>query len=126
MEHFWDPDGAALRLAPYRWILDLPLDWKLETLTAIFGRYRYEACGLNANHEEAYEKVAIYVDDQDDGDVSHVARQLMNGRWVSKLGKDEDIEHDTLEALEADTLQFPAAYGRVALVMKRSIIEPTL
>jgi hypothetical protein len=129
MEHFWDPDGAALRLPPYRWILELPLDWKLETVTAIFSHdpYRYEPCGLDANLEAGYEKVAIYVDDRDN-EVSHVARQLMNGKWTSKLGPDEDIDHDTLEALEADTLNFPNAfpnaYGKIALVMKRRTTGP--
>jgi hypothetical protein len=39
---------------------------------------------------------------------------LPTGKWTSKLGDWDDIEHDTLEALEA------AFYGRVAQIMKRS------
>jgi hypothetical protein len=125
MEHFWDPDGAALRLPPYRWMLDLPLNWRLGTVTAILSRHRYQQCGLDDSHEVGFEKIAIYVDDQEDGEVSHVTRQLTSGKWISKLGVDEDIEHDTAHALEGDTIQFPKAYGRVALIMRRGITAPT-
>ncbi len=42
----------------------------------------------------------------------HAARQLANGRWTSKLGRAEDIEHQ-LHDLEGEV------YGTVALLMKR-------
>jgi hypothetical protein len=55
------------------------------------------------------EKIAIYVR----SDIpSHVARQLPNGKWTSKLGLREDIEHD-LEALEGPE------YGSVVLILSR-------
>jgi hypothetical protein len=44
----------------------------------------------------------------------HAARQLPSGRWTSKLGELEDIEHG-LRDLEGD------AYGTVVLIMKRPI-----
>lgn len=31
---------------------------------------------------------------------SHIARQLKNGQWTSKVGDLEDISHKTLEILE--------------------------
>jgi hypothetical protein len=40
--------------------------------------------------EVGWEKVAIYA--TADGP-AHAARQLENGRWTSKLGPDDDIEH---------------------------------
>lgn len=40
-------------------------------------------------------------------------RQLPDGKWTSKLGALEDIEHDRLDALEGDD------YGRVVAYMKR-------
>lgn len=43
----------------------------------------------------------------------HMARQLDNGIWTSKLGNLEDIE-EKLEAIEGDV------YGRVFKFMKRS------
>lgn len=56
-------------------------------------------------------KVAIYVDDS--GDPSHAARQTSSGKWTSKMGELEDIEHDGLSALEGK------ACGTVARIMKR-------
>ncbi len=43
-------------------------------------------------------KVAIYGDIDADS-WTHAARQLPNGKWTSKLGDFEDIEHDTPEGL---------------------------
>lgn len=40
--------------------------------------------------EPSFGKVAIYVRS---GLPTHAARQLPNGRWTSKLGRDVDIEH---------------------------------
>jgi hypothetical protein len=55
------------------------------------------------------EKIAVYVKD---GKPTHAARQLPSGRWTSKLGRAEDIEHD-LPALAGDV------YGSVAFVLQR-------
>jgi hypothetical protein len=57
------------------------------------------------------DKVALYM--TSDGEISHAARQLPSGRWTSKLGAYEDIEHNTLAAIEGD------AYGMVAQILKR-------
>jgi hypothetical protein len=57
-----------------------------------------------------FEKIAIYVLDEKP---QHAARQLPNGKWTSKLGQYEDIEHNALEGLEG------SIYGYVACVMKR-------
>ena len=45
---------------------------------------------------------------------THAAKQLPNGRWTSKLGRSQDVEH-TLEGLEG------SAYGRARLVMRRPV-----
>lgn len=87
---------------------------RVETLEAFVEAYRtlgYEPCVTSA-HEDGFEKVAIYVDR--DELPQHAARQLENGRWTSKLGELEDIEH-TLEGLEG------AHYGRIAQVLRRPI-----
>ncbi len=42
--------------------------------------------------ETGFEKVALFA--QADGTPTHVARQLPHGRWTSKLGTLQDIEHD--------------------------------
>jgi len=43
------------------------------------------------------QKIAIYKDNE--GNFKHVAKQLPSGKWTSKLGDWEDIEHDSPEAL---------------------------
>ena len=72
----------------------------------------YELCG-DGNLEDGYEKIAIYAKD---GEPTHAARQLGDGRWTSKLGKYEDIEHDSLDALNGEGF---GEYGSVALFMVR-------
>jgi hypothetical protein len=71
---------------------------------------RHDDYGLELNTD----KIAIYVDL--DLTPTHVARQLPDGRWKSKLGKGHDIEHDSLDALEGDQMD---EYGIVAQIMKR-------
>ena len=63
--------------------------------------------------EPGYEKVALYLDA--DGDPMHAARQLANGKWTSKLGDFEDIEHATLDAVECD------AYGVAKYFLRRAL-----
>jgi hypothetical protein len=62
--------------------------------------------------EQGFAKVAVFIDRP--GLPTHVARQLPNGRWTSKLGRAEDIEHD-LHDLEGDL------YGAAMLVLKRPL-----
>lgn len=91
---FW-PGGAAQ---------DTVSEW-----VRAFESFGYERCD-SAAQEDGFERVAIYAE----GDLPlHVARQLPNGYWTSKLGPREDVEHE-LEAL-AD-----GAYGRVVTVLRRA------
>jgi hypothetical protein len=98
---------------PYYW----PEEPRIESLLAFISAFQilgYQVCE-NSNSELAFEKVAIYVDE--DEIPTHMARQLSSGDWTSKCGDLEDIIH-TLEGLEG---QYPA-YGKVACVMKRPIL----
>ena len=74
----------------------------------VFASLGYEVCE-NRAPEAGFEKVAIYVKD---GKPKHMARQLPDGQWTSKCGKDEDITH-SLNGLE------DSDYGKVTVVMKR-------
>jgi len=58
------------------------------------------------------EKVAVY---SQAGEFTHIARQLPDGRWASKLGDLEDIEHRTLEALEG------SLYGKTTMILERPL-----
>jgi hypothetical protein len=46
---------------------------------------------------------------------THAARQLPGGRWTSKLGKAEDIQHDTPGVVAG------GLYGNVVAIMKRPL-----
>jgi len=65
--------------------------------------------------ETNFEKVAIYVNS--DGEPTHAARQLRNGKWTSKLGNFEDITHNAL--LDVADGPAPDGYGRPKYYLKR-------
>jgi hypothetical protein len=81
----------------------------LDAFSAAFETLGYVTC-LGEDLEPGIEKVALFANAL--GLPTHAARQLSDGRWTSKLGKGEDIEHD-LHDLEGDL------YGSVVLLMKR-------
>lgn len=87
----------------------------LDAFVGAFGGLGYQPCDTETL-EEGFEKVAIFVDEE--AVVAHMARQLPNGRWTSKLGALEDVEHD-LRAVECEV------NGRVAQVLKRPVRPPT-
>jgi hypothetical protein len=57
-----------------------------------------------------YEKVALFTKD---GLPTHMARQLPDGAWTSKLGRLEDIRHHDISAVSG------AEYGSVAAFYRR-------
>lgn len=62
--------------------------------------------------EVGFEKVALY---GSSFMYTHAARQLPDGNWTSKLGKAEDIRHDSPNDVAG------GIYGEVVEFMKRSI-----
>jgi hypothetical protein len=87
-----------------------------ETLTAFrdaFASVGFVDCD-NDNVERDIEKIALFANAQNVP--LHAARQQANGRWSSKLGEREDIEH-ALRDLEG------YAYGMVVLVMSRPLAK---
>ena len=82
----------------------------LNNLTVIYEEHGYTRCD-SGDAEAGYEKIAIYTDRR--GIPTHAARQLQNGRWTSKLGQAEDIEHDDLQALDGP------AYGTATRYLRR-------
>jgi len=93
------------------WPHEVPRVLTLEAFQAVFEILRHKTCE-SEQPESGFEKVAIFADDR--GLPTHGARQLANGRWTSKLGKAEDIEHD-LHDLEGEI------YGKVVLFLKRPV-----
>lgn len=94
------------------WPADVPDRLTLNNLTAVYARDGFERCE-SGEPESGYEKIAIYTDRR--GLPTHAARQLATGKWTSKLGELEDIEHDTLEVLEGPQ------YGRAVRYLRRPL-----
>ena len=83
-----------------------------ETLQSFIDAFRtlgYEPCE-SGDLEDRFEKVAIYARA---GSPKHMARQLEDGTWTSKLGNEHDIYHETVEGVEGRT------YGMVVQYLRR-------
>jgi hypothetical protein len=103
-EEWWDP------AKDYPWPDDLPRDVSVETLVKLYEKLGFFVCE-DAELEHDLEKIAIYGAPEE---WEHVARQLSSGKWTSKMGPDEDIEHDSPDDLVGK------AFGLVVRIMKRS------
>jgi hypothetical protein len=111
---------AATRTSEWWWPTDVPGNYwppgglRDETVPAFqdaFATLEYSTC-TDAGLESGFEKIAIFADDH--GFPTHASRQLQNGRWTSKIGKLEDIEHDLLDLVGTD-------YGSVVVIMRRPL-----
>ena len=105
--NWWSPSPE------HYWPAEIPRQHALESFRALFEAVGYAECRASDPSLET-EKIAIFVDRE--GFPTHVARQLENGRWTSKLGGWQDIEHQDLRALAGSA----SLYGEVALIMQRS------
>lgn len=94
-DYYWPPDVTGVD--------------NLRTLMQLYLDAGYEECD-NGQREDEFKKVAIYVNQEGP---KHVARQLESGRWTSKLGSLEDIEHDTLDILECKD------YGKATVFLRK-------
>ena len=87
-------------------------DYGIGSLERALQSLGYEVC-RDESLEPDFEKVAIY------GFgffYTHAARQLPNGKWTSKLGKAEDIEHDSPDDIAG------GIYGEVVQFMRRRFV----
>lgn len=103
---WWDPveDGY--------WPEGVPRELTVGSVASALGTRGYVQCGLDSTLEGGFEKVAIYA--RSAMDPTHTAKQLPDGRWKSKLGVEEDIEH-----IELNDLESKDNYGHVWLILKR-------
>jgi hypothetical protein len=91
------------------WPAGVAREETLAAFEAAFATLGFVRCDAEVR-EDGFEKVAIFADAT--GFPTHAARQLESGRWTSKLGELEDIEHD-LRDLEGDI------YGTAVIVLNR-------
>ena len=100
-------------------VIDLSLDEDEEpilypdltclTYIEYFEKEGFELCET-PDWEADYEKIALF--EKDGKTFEHVARQIQENLWTSKLGEWEDIEHISLEALKSQGYGVPAWYMR--------------
>jgi hypothetical protein len=86
-------------------------EYGIEVLHAALRALGFQPCS-DGSLETGYEKVAVY------GDAvyyTHASRQLRNGKWTSKLGAAEDIEHDAPDDVAG------GVYGQVRQFMRRAV-----
>jgi hypothetical protein len=101
----WAADNADRWWWPlygHYWPPGMPFDLTIDNFARLF-----EAMG--------FERVAIYAQN---GVPTHGAKQLPTGRWSSKLGSSEDVDHESLMLLEG------AKYGQVAVILRRLLPSP--
>jgi hypothetical protein len=101
--HWWDPIPAPADMM-YYWPDGAPLDHLISTFIEIYKRYGYAPCA-DGTLEPGVEKIVIYENAY--GGSDHVARQLPDGRWTSKIGPDEDISHETPGSLTSQKYGAP-------------------
>jgi len=104
-EHWWQP-GRYWPISARR------DDFGIAVLEQALRALGFEDCETDDVFEADYDKVAIY------GNTlfyTHAAKQLSNGKWSSKLGKAEDIEHDSPEDVAG------GIYGEVVEILRRRI-----
>ena len=95
------------------WPEGVPREKTLEAFVAAYATRGYTVCA-DGSLEPGFEKIAIYT--KPAGTPAHAARQLPSGSWTSKLGDEQDIEHE-LEGVEC------IRYGSVKQFMRRPLLR---
>ena len=93
------------------WPPSLPRNYRIDTLMQLFAGQGYSLCEDEVL-EPGFEKIAIFAFV---GQFTHVARQLEDGQWTSKLGILETITHRSPADLS------DGVYGNVHCIMRRPI-----
>lgn len=112
---WWEPFGVIVPapFSPYYWPEDVPQGDQPDTYVNLFETLGFEITE-NGELEIGFEKLAIYVCN---GKFKHVACQLQSGIWSSKIGGQEDIQHELCD-LEAN---HEYSYGEVQIFMKKQV-----
>jgi len=107
------PGGQELKICDgfHYWPDDVEDSTDVAAFIKAFEKTGYSICD-DCDFEEGYRKIALYVK-AGTTECTHAARQLSNGKWTSKLGRLNDIQHGTPYTIEGDL------YGVVYCIMKR-------
>lgn len=105
---WWWPDGDGY------WPDWAPRQVTVASFLRVFRSFGYELCN-SLDLEPGNQKVALYVDSADVP--QHMARQLNDGTWTSKMGALWDISHPTVDMLYGG--HGLCDYGTVRYVLRR-------
>jgi len=103
---WWWPGEAPFSF----WPSGIEREESVGNFVAAFATLGYEPT-KSGEHDRDYEKVAIFASSE--GIPTHMARQLPNGSWTSKLGGLEDITHIVLAGVAGTD------YGHVVAFLQR-------
>jgi hypothetical protein len=93
------------------WPDGVPNEETVEAFVLAFATLGFVICETG-DSEVGYEKIALYALD---GKPTHAARQLPDGKWTSKLGKESVVTHNTPRGVEGPL------YGVVCCYLRRQI-----
>jgi hypothetical protein len=105
---WWNPVDDSPS-GEFYWPPNAPRENSIRAYRKALECVRYKICE-NENFESGFEKIAIFAKDNMP---THMARQLDEKFWTSKLGRGVDISH-TLRAL------YGLNFGEVVLFMKKA------
>lgn len=108
-DQWWWPDANG----DCEWPPGVKREVTLERFIEAYGTRGYKKCWFSLC-QRRFERIAIYTLN---GIPTHAAKQLPDGRWKSKLGPWEDIEHKTIKAVEE------YIYGKAVVYMKRRRLQ---
>lgn len=102
---WWWPDKKYIGF----WPKQIKREVTLAAFIKAFETQGYSICE-NSDYEIGFQKIAIFI--KENNIPTHTARQLDNGKWTSKIGELEDIEHNLFDLIGNQ-------YGKIGVIMKR-------
>ncbi len=114
--NWWPMTARDNPLELIYWPRRFPREETIAAFKLVFESKGFFACA-HANFEDGFEKIALYCDAN--AKPTHAARQITSGsargQWQSIIGREADIRHETLAALEF------SEYGIVIGVFARKV-----
>lgn len=102
----WEPDPLGI----YHWPAGVQREYSIESFIKAYETLGYRVC-FGSELEGGIEKVAIFsIAESGIQRPTHAALQLESGKWTSKLGDLEDIEHDPLQSVNGPLYGTPTVY----------------
>lgn len=117
-ERCWFPDGFETEY----WPAGVRRENTLSAFIDAYSTNGFEVCPTRDPHLEFspngffVEKIAIYTID---GRPSHACRQLNTGRWTSKIGVREDVQHELVENFIVEIEGIRQSLGNLSIIMRR-------